>query len=75
MGVSNQASDAPHLELMLERIMANTGQMPETLITDAGYRSPDNILRGLEKVSKVVAAKMCDRLLGDSQGIPPASTT
>ena len=35
VGVSNQASDAPHLEPMLERIMANTGQLPEKLIADA----------------------------------------
>jgi hypothetical protein len=39
VGVSNQASDAPHLEPMLERIVANTGQQPEQLITDAGYCS------------------------------------
>jgi transposase len=43
VGVSNQASDAPHLEPMLERIMANTGQLPEKLIADAGYCSTDNI--------------------------------
>ena len=43
VGVSNQASDAHHLEPMLERIMANTGQLPEKLIADAGYCSTDNI--------------------------------
>ena len=43
VGVSNQASDAPHLEPMLGRIVANTGQLPETLIADAGYCSTDNI--------------------------------
>ena len=43
VGVSNQASDAPHLEPMLERIVANTGQMPKTLIADASYCSADNI--------------------------------
>jgi len=43
VGVSNQASDAPHLEPMLERIVANTGQQPEQLITDAGYCSTENI--------------------------------
>jgi hypothetical protein len=31
VGVSNQAGDAPHLEPMLERIVANTGQVPEKL--------------------------------------------
>jgi len=43
VGVSNQASDAPHLEPMLERIMASTGQLPEKLIADAGYCRTDNI--------------------------------
>jgi hypothetical protein len=43
VGVSNQASDAPHLEPMLERIVANTGQMPKTLIAVASYCSVDNI--------------------------------
>lgn len=43
VAVSNQASDAPHLEPMLERIVANTGQLPETLIADAGYCSTANI--------------------------------
>ena len=36
VGVSNQASDAPHFEPMVERIMANTGQLPKKLIADAG---------------------------------------
>jgi hypothetical protein len=43
VGVSNQASDAPHLEPMLERIMANIGQLPEKLIADACYCSSANI--------------------------------
>jgi hypothetical protein len=43
VGVSNQASDAPHLEPMLDRIVANTGQLPEKLIADAGYCSTANI--------------------------------
>jgi transposase len=43
VGVSNQASDAPHLEPMLERIVSNTGQLPEQLIADAGYCSTANI--------------------------------
>ncbi|MGL6134548.1 MAG: transposase [Prochlorococcaceae cyanobacterium] len=43
VGVSNQASDAPHLEPMIERIVANTGQLPEKLIADAGYCSTANI--------------------------------
>ena len=43
IGVSNQASDAPHLEPMVERIVANTGQQPETLIADAGYCSTGTI--------------------------------
>ena len=43
VGVSNQASDAPHLQPMVERIVANTGQLPEKLIADAGYCSTSNI--------------------------------
>jgi hypothetical protein len=43
VGVSNQASDAPHLQPMVERIVANTGQLPEKLIADAGYCSTANI--------------------------------
>ena len=43
MGVSNQASDAPHLQPMVERIVANTSQLPEKLIADAGYCSTGNI--------------------------------
>ena len=34
-GVSNQASDAPHLEPMIEQILANTGHLPEMLIAVA----------------------------------------
>jgi transposase len=49
VGVSNQASDAPHLEPMLERIVANTGQLPEKLIVDAGYCSTDNIDRSEQR--------------------------
>jgi hypothetical protein len=50
VGVSNQASDAPHHEPMIERIVANTGHLPEMLIavakgceTVAGYCSTGNI--------------------------------
>jgi hypothetical protein len=43
VGVSNQASDALHLQPMLERIVANTGQLPEKLIADAGHCSTANI--------------------------------
>jgi len=43
VGVSNQASDAPHLQPMVERIVANTSQLPEKLIADAGYCSTGNI--------------------------------
>ncbi len=52
IGVSNQASDAVHLLPMLERIQANTGQLPEVLTADAGYCSTTNLeaceQRGLE---------------------------
>jgi transposase len=49
VGISNQASDAPHFEPMVERIVANTGQLPETLITDAGFCSTDNIERSEQR--------------------------
>jgi hypothetical protein len=43
MGVSNQSPDPEHLVPMLERTIANTGQIPKTLIGDAGYWSEDNV--------------------------------
>jgi transposase len=43
IGVSNQPSDAVHLLPMLERILANTGQMPAVLTADAGYCSTANL--------------------------------
>ena len=33
-----QASEAPHLLSMVERIVANTGQLPAMLIAGAGHR-------------------------------------
>jgi transposase len=43
IGVSNQASDAVHLLPMLERIKANTGELPDAFIADAGYCSTANL--------------------------------
>jgi chemotaxis protein histidine kinase CheA len=43
VGVSNQASDQHHFIPMLERIVANTGQLPEKMIADSGYCSTANI--------------------------------
>jgi hypothetical protein len=43
IGVSNQPSDAVHLLPMLERIKANTGELPDALIADAGYCSTANL--------------------------------
>jgi len=43
VGVSNQASDQHHFVPMVERIVANTGQLPEKMIADAGYCSTANI--------------------------------
>jgi hypothetical protein len=40
--VSNQSSDVEHLEAMLEMTIANTGQVPTSFITDAGYWSEAN---------------------------------
>jgi hypothetical protein len=42
MGVSNQPPDVEHLVPMLERTIANTSQVPQTFIADAGYWSEDN---------------------------------
>jgi transposase len=42
MGVSNQSPDPEHLVPMLECTIANTGQIPKTFITDAGYWSEEN---------------------------------
>jgi transposase len=42
MGVSNQPPDPEHLVPMLERTIANSAQVPETLIADAGYWSEEN---------------------------------
>ena len=43
IGVSNQPSDAVHLLPMLERIQANTGELPDSFIADAGYCSTANL--------------------------------
>jgi hypothetical protein len=43
VGVSNKTSDQHHFVPMLQRIVANTGQLPEKLIADAGYCSTGNI--------------------------------
>ena len=43
IGVSNQPSDAVHLLPMLERIHANTGQLPAALTADAGYCTTTNL--------------------------------
>ena len=43
VGVSNQASDQHHFVPMLERIVANTGQLPGKMIADAGYCSTSKI--------------------------------
>ena len=49
VGVSNQAADQQHFIPMLERIVANTGQLPETMITDAGFCSTENIERSEQR--------------------------
>jgi hypothetical protein len=42
VGVSNQPPDVEHLELMLERIAASAGALPDVIALDAGYGSEDN---------------------------------
>lgn len=49
IGVSNQPSDAVHLLPMLERIQANTGELSNALIADAGYCSTANLEASEEK--------------------------
>jgi IS5 family transposase len=49
IGVSNQPNDAVHLLPMLERVQANTGELPITLIADAGYCSTANLEASEEK--------------------------
>ncbi len=43
VGVSNQASGQHHFVPTLERIVANTGQLPANMIADSGYCSTSNI--------------------------------
>ncbi|MBK7417590.1 MAG: IS1182 family transposase [Nitrospira sp.] len=42
-GLTNQASDTPHLEPMLEHIRRNTGRQARELSADAGYCSEHNL--------------------------------
>jgi hypothetical protein len=51
VGISNQASDSPHLLPMLEWILSNTSQLPHKLLADAGYCGTDTIevSRGLDR--------------------------
>ena len=41
--LTNQAADSPHLEAIVEQILANTGRHPEGLSADAGYFSEANL--------------------------------
>ena len=43
--VTNQASDAVHVEAMVERIEDNTGELPDEMSLDAGYYSDANVER------------------------------
>jgi IS5 family transposase len=43
IGVSDQPSDAVHLQPMQERIQSKSGQLPDALIADAGYCSTANL--------------------------------
>ncbi len=43
--VTNQASDVVHVEEMVGRIEANTGQKPDEMSLDAGYYSDANVKR------------------------------
>jgi transposase len=48
-GLSNNASDAGELKPMIRKIKEVTGELPERLLADAGYRSEKN-LRRFEKL-------------------------
>jgi len=48
-GLSNNAADAGELKPMIRKIKEVTGQLPERLLADAGYRSEKN-LRRIEKL-------------------------
>jgi hypothetical protein len=37
VGVRNQPPDAEHLQLMLDRIVASPGALPDVMTMDAGY--------------------------------------
>jgi len=42
-GLTNQASDTPHLAPMLDAVIENCGAAPETFTADAGYSSEANL--------------------------------
>jgi len=42
-GLTNQASDTPHLTPMLDAVIENCGAVPETFTADAGYSSEENL--------------------------------
>jgi transposase len=68
IGVSNQASDAPHLLPMVEQIKANAGQLPDKFIVDAGYWSEDNA-NGCEEQG--IDAYIATGRLPHGQPLPP----
>lgn len=41
-GLSTSPSDAPELVAMIEAVQASTGERPEVVLADAGYRSEEN---------------------------------
>jgi hypothetical protein len=61
VGISNQASDTPHLLPLLERILANTGQLPDKLLADAGYCSTDSIEGCEQRQLDAYISTSCER--------------
>jgi len=61
VGVSQSASDAGELLPALDRIREKTGQVPEQLVTDAGFTNSDNVVevtrQGVELIGSEAKAE------------------
>ena len=55
-GLSTSPSDAPELVPMVEAARANTGERPEVVLADAGYRSEENFRRLRRRRQRCVVA-------------------
>jgi len=71
--ISNRASDVLHLQPMVERIVAITGQLPQKLIADTAYHSTDNIEQCWLHANPSTSRKQQGRRLRQSRGGPAAT--